>query len=137
MTPAICPPVAQEPVERHEGRARYPHNGPGGFAAPAALASDRPAGRFLNFDPIGVLMMLTVARLLRSNFDADRRPRENAAMSRKPAFSPSARETVELLSKRIVLIDGDQLTMLMIRHNVGCRVEDTLHIKKIDEDFFE
>jgi restriction system protein len=53
------------------------------------------------------------------------------------AFSPSARETAELLSKRIVLIDGDQLTMLMIRHNVGCRIEDTLHIKKIDADFFE
>jgi restriction system protein len=52
-------------------------------------------------------------------------------------FSPSARETAEFLSKRIVLIDGEQLTKLMIRHNVGCRVEDTLHIKKIDEDFFE
>jgi restriction system protein len=53
------------------------------------------------------------------------------------AFSSSARETAEFLSKRIVLIDGEQLTVLMIRHNVGCRVEDTLHIKKIDEDFFE
>ncbi len=52
-------------------------------------------------------------------------------------FSPSARETAEFLSKRIVLIDGDQLTMLMIRNNVGCRVEDTLPIRKIDEDFFE
>ena len=53
------------------------------------------------------------------------------------AFSSSARETAELLSKRIVLIDGEQLARLMIRHNVGCRVEDTLYIKKIDEDFFE
>ena len=52
-------------------------------------------------------------------------------------FSPSARETAEFLSKRIVLIDGEQLAKLMIRHNVGCRIEDTLHIKKIDEDFFE
>jgi restriction system protein len=52
-------------------------------------------------------------------------------------FSPSARETAEFLSKRIVLIDGEQLTKLMIRYNVGCRVEETLHIKKIDEDFFE
>ncbi len=52
-------------------------------------------------------------------------------------FSPSARETAEFLSKRIVLIDGEQLTKLMIRHNVGCRVEETLHIKKVDEDFFE
>jgi len=25
--------------------------------------------------------------------------------------------------------------MLMICHNVGCRVEDALHIKKIDEIF--
>ncbi len=52
-------------------------------------------------------------------------------------FSPAARETAEFLSKRIVLIDGEQLTKLMIRHNVGCRIEDTLYIKKVDEDFFE
>jgi restriction system protein len=52
-------------------------------------------------------------------------------------FSPSPRETAEFLSKRIVLIDGEQLTKLMIRHNVGCRIEDTLHIKKIDEEFFD
>jgi restriction system protein len=53
------------------------------------------------------------------------------------AFSSSARETADFLSKRIVLIDGAQLTRLMIRHNVGCRIEDTLYIKKVDEDFFE
>jgi restriction system protein len=52
-------------------------------------------------------------------------------------FSSSATETAQYLSKRIVLIDGVQLAKLMIRHNVGCRVEDTLQIKKIDEDFFE
>ncbi len=52
-------------------------------------------------------------------------------------FSASARETAEFLSKRIVLVDGDQLTKLMIRHNVGCRIEDTLHIKRIDEEFFD
>ena len=39
--------------------------------------------------------------------------------------------------KRIVLVDGDQLTRLMIQHGVGCRVEETMYIKKIDEDFFE
>jgi len=53
------------------------------------------------------------------------------------AFSPSAKETADLLSKRIVLIDGDQLAKLMIRHNVGCRVVDTLYIKKLDEEFFD
>lgn len=53
------------------------------------------------------------------------------------SFTQSARETAEYLSKRIVLIDGAQLTKLMIRFNVGCRVEETLFIKKLDEEFFE
>lgn len=53
------------------------------------------------------------------------------------AFTASARETAAQLSKRIVLIDGDQLTRLMIRHGVGCRVEEALEIKKVDEEFFE
>lgn len=53
------------------------------------------------------------------------------------SFSSSARETADHLSKRIVLIDGDQLARLMIRHNVGCRIEEIFHIKKIDEEFFE
>lgn len=53
------------------------------------------------------------------------------------AFSPSARETAEMLSKRIVLIDGHQLSKLMIRHGVGCRVEETLTIKALDEEFFD
>lgn len=52
-------------------------------------------------------------------------------------FSAAAKETAEHLSKRIVLVDGVQLARLMIRHNVGCRIEETLHIKKIDEEFFE
>ncbi|MDE3105960.1 MAG: restriction endonuclease [Acidobacteriota bacterium] len=52
-------------------------------------------------------------------------------------FSPAARETSEFLSKRIVLLDGMQLAALMIQQKIGCRVEDTLYIKKIDEEFFE
>jgi restriction system protein len=53
------------------------------------------------------------------------------------SFSASARETADLLSKRIVLIDGPQLARLMIRHSVGCRVEETLTVKRLDEEFFE
>lgn len=52
-------------------------------------------------------------------------------------FSASAKETAEFLSKRIVLIDGTQLAALMVQQNIGCRVEDTLYIKKLDEEFFE
>jgi restriction system protein len=51
-------------------------------------------------------------------------------------FTRDALDTADFLSKRIVLIDGDRLAALMIRYDVGCRVEDTLYIKKADEDFF-
>lgn len=53
------------------------------------------------------------------------------------SFTSSAVKTVEGLSKRIVLIDGARLTRLMIDYGVGCRVEDTLHVKKLDDEFFE
>lgn len=53
------------------------------------------------------------------------------------AFSPSAKETADLLSKRIVLVDGPLLTRLMIRFGIGCRVEETIQIKKLDEEFFD
>jgi restriction system protein len=53
------------------------------------------------------------------------------------AFSSAAIDTARGLGSRIVLIDGLQLTKLMIRYNVGCRDEDVLHLKKVDEDFFE
>lgn len=52
-------------------------------------------------------------------------------------FSSSAIATATGLSKRIVLIDGAKLAQLMIRYEVGCRVEEQLFIKKLDEDFFE
>jgi len=53
------------------------------------------------------------------------------------SFSPSARQTAVGLSSRMVLIDGDQLARLMIRYSIGCREEESLSLKKIDEDFFE
>ncbi|MFN9355659.1 MAG: restriction endonuclease [Alphaproteobacteria bacterium] len=52
-------------------------------------------------------------------------------------FSPSAVQTARDLSTRIVLIDGEQLSNLMIKYGVGCRTEDVLHLKKIDDEFFE
>lgn len=52
-------------------------------------------------------------------------------------FSPSAKETADMLSKRIVLVDGPALTRLMIRFDIGCRVEESIQIKRIDEEFFE
>lgn len=53
------------------------------------------------------------------------------------AFSQPAVDTARGLGSRIVLIDGLQLSRLMIRYNVGCRDEEVLHLKKVDEDFFD
>lgn len=53
------------------------------------------------------------------------------------SFTSSAVSTASGLSKRIVLIDGAQFAKLMIRYEVGCRVEEQLFIKKLDEEFFD
>jgi restriction system protein len=53
------------------------------------------------------------------------------------SFTKSAIDTADKLGKRIVLIDGRTLAQLMIRFNVGCRVEEVFEFKKIDEEFFD
>jgi len=52
-------------------------------------------------------------------------------------FTPSAVQTAKDLGMRIVLINGKELAKLMLRYNIGSRDEQVLHLKKIDEDFFE
>jgi restriction system protein len=52
-------------------------------------------------------------------------------------FTSSAEQAAKDLGSRIVLIDCPQLAKLMIKYNVGCRDKDILHIKQIDEGYFE
>lgn len=52
-------------------------------------------------------------------------------------FTEAARKCAKEVSDTIILIDGQNLTKLMIEYNIGIQVEDTVQIKKIDEDFFE
>ena len=47
------------------------------------------------------------------------------------------KEYCQKASKNIVLIDGKQLTQLMIKYSVGCKTKEVVNIQKIDEDFFE
>jgi len=51
-------------------------------------------------------------------------------------FTRSAHDFVVRTPNKIVLIDGDMLATLMIRYGVGVRTEQTILVKKIDEDFF-
>jgi len=53
------------------------------------------------------------------------------------SFSNAAVKTADDLGSRIVLLDGGDLARLMMSYNVGCRDEQILHLKKIDDEFFE
>lgn len=52
-------------------------------------------------------------------------------------FTPSAIQTARDLGSRIVLINGLELSRLMIRYGIGSRNEEILYIRKIDEEYFE
>ena len=51
-------------------------------------------------------------------------------------FSSGARDYANSVPTRIILIDGNRLTALMIRFGVGVQVRDTYKVVEIDEDFF-
>ena len=53
------------------------------------------------------------------------------------SFTKSAYETAEKVSQRIILIDGQRLTRLMINHGVGCTKRRDISIMQIDRDYFE
>ncbi len=52
------------------------------------------------------------------------------------AFTKQAKDHAERSSTHVVLVDGDRLAELMVRHAVGVVVRDTVEIKAIDEGFF-
>ncbi len=52
-------------------------------------------------------------------------------------FTKEAREYATNLSHTIILINGKDLTKLMIEYNVGIQVNYSYDIKKIDKDYFE
>lgn len=52
------------------------------------------------------------------------------------AFSKQAIDYVQALQQRVILIDGARLTELMIEFGVGVRINRTIEVKRVDEDFF-
>jgi restriction system protein len=51
-------------------------------------------------------------------------------------FPSTAYDFITRVSKRVVLIDGQELATLMIRHRVGIRVRDVYEVRRIDESYF-
>lgn len=52
-------------------------------------------------------------------------------------FSKHARDYVNNIDKRVILLDGQQLTDLMFTYNVGVTDEEVFVTKRLDLDFFE
>ena len=52
-------------------------------------------------------------------------------------FTRAARDYVARSPKRIVLIDGEELARLMVRHGIGVRTRVRYDVKRIDEDYFD
>lgn len=38
---------------------------------------------------------------------------------------------------RVVLIDGEELTDLAVKYNVGVQIKKSIEVKEMDMDFFE
>lgn len=51
-------------------------------------------------------------------------------------FTSDARNYTINLDTKIILIDGEMLSSLMIEHNVGVSTQRRLDLKRIDEDYF-
>ena len=52
-------------------------------------------------------------------------------------FDERAKRKAESIQGKVIrLVDGDELTRLMIKHNVGVQLKTKIEVKKIDEDFF-
>ena len=52
-------------------------------------------------------------------------------------FTKEAREYVDKIASRIILIEGQQLAELMIDFNVGTSDYERYVVKKLDVDYFE
>ena len=52
-------------------------------------------------------------------------------------FTRAAKGYVARSPKRIILIDGQELARLMVKHDIGVRPKMSFEVKRIDEDYFD
>ena len=52
------------------------------------------------------------------------------------SFSEGARKSAQSIGKKIILIDGDKLTQLMIDHGIGVTSGANYTVKKVDSEYF-
>ncbi|RRD01823.1 restriction endonuclease [Amphritea balenae] len=102
----------------------------------------------INEDPLGLDTIYLQAKRY-SNTNIIHRPEIDTfigALTRQGArkgvfittsrFSKGAVEAAKGLNMSIVLIDGEQLAQLMIKHNLGVSVKQTYQLQTLDTDYF-
>ena len=125
------------------------YGGTGGVAAATQLVNDGGIDGVIDQDVLGLDKVYIQAKRYAPG-NAVQRPEVQGfvgALSGKAdagvfittsTFSNGALQYARQDTKaRIILIDGDRLTELMIRYGVGVQVKQTINIVEIDEDFFE
>lgn len=123
------------------------YRGPNGSARVTQRTNDGGIDGVINQDALGTRTVYIQAKRYAEDNKVQRQAIDSfyGAISRKHAdrgvfittsgFSKSAIETAEGFS--IVLIDGIQLTDLMLQYHVGVQVKQQMEIFEIDKDFFE
>jgi plasmid stabilization system protein ParE len=110
---------------------RHPH----GLIRGDELGLDRlylQAKRYQPTNKVGVDTIRSFAGAL------DDHGADKGIMITTSAYSPDAIAYAKRNQrKRIILIDGEALTDLMIRFNVGVRLQQTYELKRIDQDYFD
>lgn len=102
----------------------------------------------INEDPLGLdIVFLQAKRYAEGNVISVSQIREFAgSLDEKGAvkgvfvttssFAGPAKVYAERSPKRLILIDGQELTRLLVRYNVGVRSFRVVDLKRIDEDYF-
>lgn len=123
------------------------YKGENGSAEVTPPTNDGGIDGIINQDPLGTNTVYIQAKRYKSDNIVQRPAIEEfyGALSSKHAdrgvfittskFSNGAKSTAKNFS--IVLIDGIQLTNLMLQYHVGVQVKKRLDLFEIDEDFFE
>jgi restriction system protein len=110
--------------------------------------SDGGVDGVINEDPLGLnIVFLQAKRYAADNVIGVDKIREFAgSLDEKGAikgvfvttsrFAPQAKVYAERSPKRLILIDGKELSRLLVTYGVGVRTFRTIELKKIDSDYF-
>lgn len=154
--------VAKELLERLRGKepafferavvellVKMGYGGTGGVAAATQLVNDGGIDGIIDQDVLGLNKVYIQAKRYAAGNSVGRPElqgfvgaligkADRGVFITTSKFSKGAAEYAEHNNAmRLILIDGDRLTDLMIRYGVGVQISDTFHVVEVDEDFFE